>query len=233
MSLRPVDIARQLKISTTTLRKYEDMGLVPKTSRTLSGYRIYTQKHLAYFTCIREMIQTFDLKFIKKVLQKVQENQTDEALWLMTMAQSDLWNQKKTAEKFINRMQDKHSPSVKDITIHGISQKTNIPATTIRHWEKAGLITPCRDPHNNYRKYNSTHIDQLLTIYAIKISIQTHHGKHFIHALRDACQTFDSNNEDQIQELTDQVKNRLDIINRLQCKALMSLITLIHQISPQ
>ena len=51
MSLRPVDIARQLKISTTTLRKYEDMGLVPKTSRTLSGYRIYTQKHLAYFTC--------------------------------------------------------------------------------------------------------------------------------------------------------------------------------------
>ena len=34
MSLRPVDIARQLKISTTTLRKYEDMGLVPKTSRT-------------------------------------------------------------------------------------------------------------------------------------------------------------------------------------------------------
>lgn len=35
--MRPVDIARKLEISTTTLRGYEERGLVPPTSRTLTG----------------------------------------------------------------------------------------------------------------------------------------------------------------------------------------------------
>ena len=59
--MRPIDIARQLNISTTTLRGYEERGLVPPAARSAAGYRFYTEKHLAYFICVREMLAAFGL----------------------------------------------------------------------------------------------------------------------------------------------------------------------------
>jgi DNA-binding transcriptional MerR regulator len=86
--MRPIDIARQLGISTTTLRKYEDKGLVPQVQRSSAGYRLYTEKHIAYFICIREMLLAFDLTFIAKVMAKVKKGHIDEALWIANKAQT-------------------------------------------------------------------------------------------------------------------------------------------------
>ena len=38
MNYRPIDIARKLNISTSTLRIYEDMGIIPPVKRSDSGY---------------------------------------------------------------------------------------------------------------------------------------------------------------------------------------------------
>jgi DNA-binding transcriptional MerR regulator len=57
MKYRPIDIARKLNISTSTLRIYEDMGIIPPVKRTDSGYRIFTQIHLDYFICIKKMVK--------------------------------------------------------------------------------------------------------------------------------------------------------------------------------
>ena len=40
MNYRPIDIARKLNISTSTLRIYEDMGIIPPVKRSDSGYWI-------------------------------------------------------------------------------------------------------------------------------------------------------------------------------------------------
>ncbi|HEX3048312.1 MAG TPA: MerR family DNA-binding transcriptional regulator, partial [Bacillota bacterium] len=84
--MRPVDIARRLGISTTTLRKYEEMGLVPPASRSWSGYRNYTGEHLAYFICIREMLPGFNLTIITEVLQNVMDQKMDAAYWIVNKA---------------------------------------------------------------------------------------------------------------------------------------------------
>jgi len=66
--MRPVDIARKLGISTTTLRKYEAFGLAPPVPRSRAGYRVYSDEHLAYFSCIREMLPAFSMTEIEKDL---------------------------------------------------------------------------------------------------------------------------------------------------------------------
>lgn len=46
MATRPIDIARKLNVSTTTLRNYEELGLIPPVSRSASGYRVFTEEVL-------------------------------------------------------------------------------------------------------------------------------------------------------------------------------------------
>ncbi|MBU5439579.1 MerR family DNA-binding transcriptional regulator [Tissierella sp. MSJ-40] len=42
--------------------------------------------------------------------------------------------------------------------INDISQETGVPATTIRYWDKVGLISSQRCAKNNYRIFTSKHI---------------------------------------------------------------------------
>lgn len=45
----PTMIAKKLNVSTTTLRRYEDQGLVPEVPRTPSNRRCYTDIHVQAF----------------------------------------------------------------------------------------------------------------------------------------------------------------------------------------
>ncbi|KPU44456.1 HTH-type transcriptional regulator CueR [Oxobacter pfennigii] len=232
MAIRPVDIARRLNVSTTTLRVYEDMGLAPKPNRTSAGYREYTEEHAAYFVCVREMLPAFDLTFIKSVLKKVQNKDIDTAFQLLNGAQADLWNDRQIAKKFSGMLTDRRSvpASKNNMMIKEVSKETGIPVTTIRFWEKAGLILPLRNPANGYRFYNGMHIKQLLTLYAIKLSVKTHRGKHFISAMEEAYRNFDISSLEQIHIVIENINARINKINRLQMKAAAALYSLCQQV---
>src|SRR5688572_8562964 len=101
MAARPIDIARKLKVSTTTLRTYAELGMTPPVSRSAAGYRIFTEEHVAYFVCIREMLTAFSLTHITKILKLVIANQIDTALWMANKAQADLHQEKIISEKMI------------------------------------------------------------------------------------------------------------------------------------
>lgn len=139
MAIRPIDIARKLGISTTTLRKYEAWELVPPVSRTASGYRVYTEEHVAYFACIRAMLPGFTLKQIAAILKEVMAQQTDTARWMATKAQADLYREKKIAEQIVKTLLHKsefvENTGSRLLTIHEVSQETGVPATTIRYWD--------------------------------------------------------------------------------------------------
>jgi len=92
--MRPIDIARKLNVSTTTLRNYEEFGLIPPVSRTASGYRIYTEEHIAYFQCIREMLAGYGLIQILNFLKEIMAKKIDSALWMANRTQAALQQEK-------------------------------------------------------------------------------------------------------------------------------------------
>lgn len=232
MAIRPIDIARKLNISTTTLRTYEEMGLAPKANRTAAGYREYTEQHAAYFVCVREMLPAFDLTFIKSLLKEVQSNNIDAAFTLLNGAQASLWNDRQIAKKFSERIVGRrtHALVKNNMTINEISKETGIPVTTIRYWEKVGLITPLRNQTNRYRLYDDTHFEQLLTLHTIKLSVQTHRGKHFISDMEEAYRHFDRSNLNQAYRLIENITERLNKMNRMQMRATVALYTLCRQV---
>jgi DNA-binding transcriptional MerR regulator len=133
MSIRPVDIARKLGISTTTLRKYEEFGLVPPVPRSAAGYRMYTHEHLAYFACARDMLPAFSTSEILKIFRPVMVKEIDMALWMANKAQADLYGEKMIAGKIVKNLllknESKYQASGNKWTIHDISRETGVPET--------------------------------------------------------------------------------------------------------
>ncbi|MFS0722436.1 MerR family transcriptional regulator [Paenibacillus sp. 1P07SE] len=232
MSIRPIDLARQLGISTTTLRGYEERGLVPPVPRSPSSYRAYDDMHVAYFLCVRAMLPAFDLTFIAAVLRDVQAGRIDAALWLANKAQADLWHERQTYHKTVDILLDKSwdPEPLNPMSIGEISSETGIPATTIRYWEKAGLITPERNSDNGYRIYTGAHLRQLLTLNAIKLSVRTHRLKHFHQTMQETYAAFDYTNDEEIGAFLDNIRSQLDQMNRMQIRSISALDKLCRQV---
>ena len=232
MSIRPIDLARHLGISTTTLRGYEERGLVPRVPRSPVGYRYYDDQHVAYFLCVRALLSAFDLSFISAVLGKVQAGQIDDALWIANKAQTDLWHERQTYLKTVDVLLHQSWPPESSgvMNIGEISRETGIPVTTIRYWEKAGLLVPKRNSNNGYRIYTRVHIRQLLTLNAIKLSVRTHRLKHFFQTMQETYQAFDFSNHKEIEAFLEKVRQQLNLMNRLQIRSISALDKLCQQV---
>ncbi|XEC96587.1 MerR family transcriptional regulator [Paenibacillus tarimensis] len=177
MTIRPIDIARKLNISTSALRHYEEWGLIPPVKRGTNGYRIYTEEHVAYFECIRAFYPGFGMEVTREVLQKVRNREVDEAIWLFTGQQAKLHQDKIIAERTVQVLETKELDLLdakgrkRYLTIGEVSKETSVPSTAIRHWEKAGLITIPRDQENGYRRFGTPQIRQVLVIHTLRKSI--------------------------------------------------------------
>jgi DNA-binding transcriptional MerR regulator len=157
--IRPIDIAKKLHISTSSLRSYEERGIVPKPERSSTGYRIYTEEHLAYFECIVAMSPGFGMDITSAVLKKVQRNELDAALWIINKAQVANYEDKIIIERVnthLKNLTHEHSMTTREVSL-----QTNIPPSTLRYWEKEGYVHSKRG-ENNYRYFNSFQFIKIL-----------------------------------------------------------------------
>lgn len=236
MSIRPIDIARRLGISTTTLRTYEELGLIPPVSRSKSGYRVFTNEHLAYYICIREMIVGFGLSNISKILKEVMAHNIDTALWMVNKHQVDLHGDKMISEKIMENLIYKSKSKVdmntpyRLMTIHDISRETGVPSTTIRYWDKVGLIAAKRGKGNNYRMFTEEHIQEILTIYALKFSIYSNKYYYFVDRVKEELKEFDYNDKKRMITIANDINKYLDKVNRAQISGISALYHLCVQI---
>jgi DNA-binding transcriptional MerR regulator len=229
--MRPIDIARRLKISTTTLRHYEVFGLIPEVMRSPAGYRIYTDKHIAYFICIREMLHGFTLSEIAKILKPVLMNQIDEALWMANEAQVTLQRDKYVCDQIKKRfLMKKKTITQKEYSIDNVSKITGVNPSTIRYWDNIGLISASRSAVNNYRTFTQRHIDEILMIQALKLSMRAQGEKYAVEQIRIELQKLKLEDTDRISALVAGINNHLATLNRSQIKSICALYQLCNQV---
>ncbi|WP_226528567.1 MerR family transcriptional regulator [Metabacillus niabensis] len=177
MELKPIDIARKLDVGTSALRHYEEWGIVPKAVRKPNGYRVYTEEHEAYFLCIRAMYHGFGMATVRKIMPMIQQNNFMEALWEVNAIQADLFLRKQQATKALDILKPKNMQRFLDkrnkewYSIGEVEKEIEVPASTLRHWEKEELIKPIRDPESGYRMYNHEDIHRLLIIKTVQSSV--------------------------------------------------------------
>ncbi|WP_025027897.1 MerR family DNA-binding transcriptional regulator [Caldalkalibacillus mannanilyticus] len=213
---RPVDIANRLKISTSTLRGYEERGIVPKTERTSSGYRIYTEEHIAYFECIVAMAPGFGIDATSAVLKYIQQNKVSSALWIINERQVATYQDKELALKILQYLENGEKVSnLPSMSIGEIAQKADVSATAIRYWEKKGYLRSTRG-ENQYRLF---HFEQFIKILLLKLLKNAVYSEEIIQ-LKDAIRKLEFHSEKEkrkieaIDEARKMVETCLDHLNR-------------------
>ncbi|ERI91911.1 transcriptional regulator, MerR family [Clostridiales bacterium oral taxon 876 str. F0540] len=234
MEYRPIDIARKLNISTSTLRIYEDMGVVPTVKRTDTGYRIFTQIHLDYLTCIRKMVKGYSLEFSGELLKEHMKGNTNKALWMITKSQADLYAEKirlgKVGQNLIKNLDYKSDNVRKDnlMTINEISKITHVSATTIRYWETIGLVSSVRGEGNNYRLFDEDQVRVILIIHALKYSLKMKYNYYNMEMLKKELKEF-IYNEKNTRDLIENINIYLDKVNLEMIKAISAFYELISK----
>lgn len=174
--IRPIDIAKRLKISTSSLRNYEARGLVPPPERLSTGYRIYTKEHVAYFECIVAMSPGFGMDITTDVLKKIQLKELDSALWILNKAQVNNYEDKVLTEKAMRLIEKSTDEQIfeKHLTIGEVSEETKVITTTLRYWESEGLVHSIRNEENNYRLYNMFELIKIMLMKTTQNAVYSH-----------------------------------------------------------
>lgn len=175
--MKGIEIAKKLNISTSALRHYESWGLIPKVERAKNGYRIYTKEHEAYFQCIRALNAGFGMDLVKRVMPLIINGKIHDALWLINKSQVDLYTEKETVKKTVEILDSKDLTKLDDIkkqrdkdyfTIGEVAKEANVSASSIRHWEKEGLISPERHKESGFRIYSPSDIRRIFIIRTVQ-----------------------------------------------------------------
>lgn len=224
--LKPIDIARKLNISTSTLRHYESWGIIPSVPRSPNGYREYTEEHVAYFECIRAMLPGFGMDLVKEIMLKIQSKDMMSAILLINKAQFSIYNERMITEQTIELLESDELDSIKLtenkewLNIGEVSSITNVPTTAIRHWERIGLISPDRDSKNGYRRFNSSHLRQILFIRSLKKTI------YLLDGIRNLINELENNNIEIVREAAKNSLKYFDKVSKDQIRGIHSFYNL-------
>jgi len=173
----PTMIAKKLNVSTTTLRRYEDQGLVPDVSRTASNRRCYTAIHDQAFSTIRALLQGYEIPVVYDVMRKIKARQIEYALWTINQEQHNTQAEKLRLEEVLRMVRNADLSNYKDLevtnamTIGEVAQMAGVKPSAIRHWEQEGLITSNRNKDNRYRVYTLTELRKIILISSLRKTV--------------------------------------------------------------
>jgi len=198
MTYSPKQIAEFFKVSTTTLRRYEDQGLIPDVPRTESNHRYYTKLHFQAFITVRALLQGYEIPIVYEVMRKIKARDFNSAIWLINVQQYEMEKEKKRVEKILAMV--KHA----DFTIHAkvkdsmsigeVADIAGVNTSAIRHWENEGLIDSKRDKNNGYRIYSTTELRKILLISSLRKTI------YYIENMRELLDELDTQNLEKLEQ---------------------------------
>lgn len=173
----PTMIAKKLNVSTTTLRRYEDQGLVPEVPRTPSNRRCYTDIHVQAFITIRALLQGYEIPVVYDVMRKIKARQIEDALWSINQEQHNTQTEKHRLEDVLRMFRNADLSKYNDLevtnamTIGEVAQMAGVKPSAIRHWEQEGLITSNRNKDNGYRLYTVTELRKIILISSLRKTV--------------------------------------------------------------
>jgi DNA-binding transcriptional MerR regulator len=162
--LRPVDLAREHRLSAQAVRNYEEEGIVPAAERTPSGYRVYTPLHAQALRTFVSLVPAHGHQIGADIMRAINTGDIDTALTLLDESHAQLLQDRKTLAAVDAALRDLASsdpqapPERGEMFIGQLARQLGIVPATLRKWEKAGLVEPQRDPITDYRVYTSTDI---------------------------------------------------------------------------
>ncbi|WP_307672443.1 TioE family transcriptional regulator [Streptomyces sp. V4I2] len=171
--LRPVDLAREHGLSTQAVRNYEEAGILPAAGRTPHGYRTYTSLHAGALRAFLALVPGHSHRTATSIMRAVNQGTVDEAFRLIDESHAQLLDDRRTlqaVESALRGLQPTTASAPGTVSepaavsgaggtfIGPLAAELGIRPATLRKWERAGLVRPCRDPLTGYRVYDEADV---------------------------------------------------------------------------
>ncbi|WP_042168140.1 MerR family DNA-binding transcriptional regulator [Paenibacillus gorillae] len=227
--MRPKKLAEKFRISASTIRNYEAKGLIPPAERSPNGFRIYTELHAAYLSCIQAMAQPFGMEVTAEVLRCLHQDKPQYAMWIIRKKEIALYEEKEKLERLIEdirsySIENKASCAEELFTINEASELTQIPKSAIRYWDQAGYVMADRDPTNRYRRYSGSHLLKIRLIQMLQSSVYSEDTVNFRQSIAATKHT----DLEGIVNVAENIRGYLDRILESQMLGISNLYELIQ-----
>ncbi|MFB9324629.1 MerR family DNA-binding transcriptional regulator [Paenibacillus aurantiacus] len=173
----PKQIAQLLHVSTTTLRRYEELDLVPDVPRTASNRRMYSPIHVQAFLALRTLLKGFDIPVSYDVMSLLKKGHVEQALWTINFHQYNIQLEKQRVEEVMRLIQKtdfskyRNVPVTEEMKIGEVAAITGVNPSAIRHWEMEGLIRAKRNPENGYRVFTSRELKKIIVLSSLRKTV--------------------------------------------------------------
>jgi DNA-binding transcriptional MerR regulator len=159
---RAIDLAQSAGISVQQLRNYVDLGLIPPVERTASGYRVFTAAHAAALAVVRQLADGHGWKRTRVVMRAAHAGDVETALAELDRSHGELDRERADIERVLGAFEAVVTGSAavgrprSGSRIGEVAGAIGVRTSSLRLWERRGLLRPQRERYTGYRVYDET-----------------------------------------------------------------------------
>src|SRR2546423_10594965 len=154
------------------VRNYEANGLIPQAQRSPSGYRLYTQQHLAALKTVKSMVRGYGWPRTSAIMQAlhrgdlsaalatIDERHAEQALKRLQVEQT-LFALRTLAVQSDSLQSSHHSQRVR---VGEAAKQVGVRVSALHFWEQQGLLHPVREQRSRYRLYDEQQMRRLRVV---------------------------------------------------------------------
>ncbi|HLJ35257.1 MAG TPA: MerR family transcriptional regulator [Ktedonobacteraceae bacterium] len=174
--LRTSDLAEAGGISVQQVRNYEALGLLPPAERSKSGYRLYTQQHLAALKTARSLVGGYGWQRTPAIMQALHRGDLSAALALIDTRHAELASKRLQVEQtlaalFALAAQSTPLPGTRRpqrFRVGEAARQVGVRVSALHFWEQQGLLHPLRDQSSHYRLYDEQQMRRLRVVVLLR-----------------------------------------------------------------
>ena len=174
--LRTHDLALAGDISVQQVRNYEASGLIPQAQRSPSGYRLYTQHHLAALITVKSMVRGYGWPRTSAIMQALHRGDLSAALAIIDERHAQLASKRLQVEQtlFALRTLAAQSDSLQSshhsqrVRVGEAAKQVGVRVSALHFWEQQGLLHPVREQHSRYRLYDEPQMRRLRVVVLLR-----------------------------------------------------------------
>jgi DNA-binding transcriptional MerR regulator len=175
-SLRTIDLARAAGISVQQVRNYEAWGLLPPASRSKSGYRLYTQHHLAALKTARSLVGGYGWQRMPTIMRALHRGDLSAALATIDTRHAELASKRLQVEQTLSALHALAAqPAPVQSSLHPqqfrvgeAAKQVGVRVSALHFWEQQGLLHPLRDQSSHYRLYDEQQMRRLRVVVLLR-----------------------------------------------------------------
>lgn len=171
-ALRTSDLALAGGISVQQVRNYEANGLIPRAERSPSGYRLYTQQHLAALQTVKSLVPGYGWQRSSAIMQALHRGDLSASLAIIDERHAEQTLKRRQVEQTLLALQTlaaqsgalrglQHSSSIR---VGEAAKQVGARVSAVHFWEQQGLLHPLREPHSRYRLYDERQMRRLRVV---------------------------------------------------------------------